>query len=75
MEKNLNYNHKSTQVLLFLAFILLAIILSACSVSSGKTLVGDTAPDINLMTADGTNFSLSQYTGKPVLLYFHMAMG
>jgi cytochrome oxidase Cu insertion factor (SCO1/SenC/PrrC family) len=67
--------HNPIRTLLYLVVFLQAIILSACSDSSGKIFIGESAPDINLMSADGTSFSLSQYSGKPVLLYFHMAIG
>lgn len=38
--------------------------------------VGDSAPAFSLPSVDGGEVSLSDYTGeRPVLLYFHMAVG
>ena len=36
-----------------------------------KTQVGDTAPEIELLTDDGTPFKLSSLRGKEVILYFY----
>jgi len=55
-------------------FALLVILLSACGGQSQKV---DTtsAPDFNLPNALGGNVSLKDYSGKNVLLFFHMAVG
>ena len=50
-------------------------ILVACGSSEGTLAVGDTAPDFSLTVADNSVVSLNDYSGKPVLLYFHMALG
>lgn len=37
--------------------------------------VGDDAPAFSLPDAHGGTVALSDYAGRPVLLYFHMAVG
>jgi len=32
---------------------------------------GDTVPDVKLVNADGTEFALSEYAGKPLVVYFY----
>ncbi len=49
-------------------------LLAACGGSSGLQ-VGDDAPDFSLQSVDGNRVSLSDFSGQPVLLYFHMAVG
>jgi len=52
------------------------VLLAACSDAPGDGLaVGDNAPDFSLPEASGSTVSLADYTGEPVLLYFHMADG
>ena len=62
--------------LLVLAAIFLV---SACSPKekSAESLVGTQAPAFQLDDARGGQVSLSDYSkqGKPVLLFFHMAVG
>jgi cytochrome oxidase Cu insertion factor (SCO1/SenC/PrrC family) len=41
----------------------------------GAVAQGDAAPSFTLPTADGTQASLSDYRGQPVLLYFSMGPG
>jgi cytochrome oxidase Cu insertion factor (SCO1/SenC/PrrC family) len=41
----------------------------------GPIAVGDTAPAFTLQSASGGPVSLSDYAGKPVLLYFSMGPG
>lgn len=58
-------------------FVLLALILAACSspqapASSSPKVA---APDFILDDALGGQASLSDYSGTPVLLFFHMAVG
>lgn len=57
--------------------IVLAFILAACGSppSSASSLVGTVAPDFQLENALGGTTSLSDYSGTPVLLFFHMAVG
>lgn len=66
------------------ATIAVAIMGAACtrqapSPSSGQAsapiAVGDTAPVFALKSASGGTVSLSEFAGKPVLLYFSMGPG
>jgi cytochrome oxidase Cu insertion factor (SCO1/SenC/PrrC family) len=53
-----------------------ALIMAACAPAAGGPQVGDPAPDFSLPDTNGDPVSLSDYTpGRPVLLYFHMAVG
>jgi len=63
---------------LFVLFFLLVagLLLQACSSSPEGIAVGAQAPEFTLQSSEGTNVSLSDYTGEqPVLLFFHMAEG
>jgi cytochrome oxidase Cu insertion factor (SCO1/SenC/PrrC family) len=61
----------------------LAILAAACTrdaatpsrLEEGPIAVGDTAPGFTLEAASGGPVSLSDYAGKPVLLYFSMGPG
>jgi hypothetical protein len=57
--------------------ILLAVwLLAACASNPQALGVGDPAPNFSLDATGGSPISLSDYQGqKPVLLYFHMAVG
>ncbi len=65
------------------AAIGIAIVASGCSrpqttePSSGASpiAVGDRAPAFGLKSAGGSTVSLSDFAGKPVLLYFSMGPG
>lgn len=59
---------------IFVFFVILAALLSACGSSntSGDTLP---APDFTLPNSLGGDVSLQDYQGKNVLLFFHMAVG
>ena len=46
----------------------LGLLLAAC-------VAGPKAPTFTLPDAGGGTVSLSDYSGRPVLLYFHMAVG
>jgi cytochrome oxidase Cu insertion factor (SCO1/SenC/PrrC family) len=61
--------------LLVIIILMFATMLSACSSLKTELSVGDIAPDFSLDAADGSLVSLQDYAGKPVLLYFHMALG
>jgi len=60
-----------------------AILAAACTRNAatpsrqqeGPIAVGDTAPAFTLKSASGGPVSLSDYAGKPVLLYFSMGPG
>jgi cytochrome oxidase Cu insertion factor (SCO1/SenC/PrrC family) len=56
-----------------LLFVLMAV-LAACS-NQSEIKVGADAPDFTLQSATGEPVSLSDYVGRPVLLFFHMAVG
>lgn len=56
--------------------VALMVLLAGCSDGPGDGLaVGDNAPDFSLPEASGSTVSLDDYSGEPVLLYFHMADG
>ena len=61
---------KSIKIVVIAIFILL---LAACSPDTG--LIGNPAPDFSLENTDGGTTTLSDYSGEPVLLFFHMAVG
>ena len=60
---------------LFYIVLTLPLLLVACGEDSQEIEVGATAPDFTLPDASGGEVSLSDYSGQPVLLYFHMAVG
>lgn len=67
---------------LLLATVLLAVVLTACEQASpggedagGPIKVGEPAPNFSLPEAGGSDVSLSDYRGSPVLLYFSMGPG
>lgn len=55
----------------------ISLLLAACGgIGGGSDIeVGAEAPDFTLPNAAGGEVSLSDYSGQPVLLYFHMAGG
>ncbi len=55
----------------------LMVFLAACTAEEAPAspLIGSVAPDFTLDDAIGTQASLSDYAGQPVLLFFHMAVG
>ena len=67
----------------FMSFAALAaVLLAACtqeaarpSSAGGGVQPGQTAPDFALPAADGGKVQLSDFEGKPVLLYFSMGPG
>ena len=62
-------------------FVLLSLVLfllAACGTSTAEEtagVVGMDAPDFTLDDALGGQTSLSDFSGEPVLLFFHMAVG
>jgi len=56
---------------------LLAFLLAACSGSATEqaSMPVSKAPDFTLPNALGGEVSLSDFTGQPVFLFFHMAVG
>ena len=64
------------RVFLIVSIALVAILITACGTPESGLEAGDRAPDFSLLAADGDTVSLSDYRGeRPVLLYFHMALG
>ena len=57
------------------ALLLLMVLVAACGGDSGGLAVGDLAPDFGLPESGGATVALSDYSGEPVLLFFHMADG
>lgn len=52
------------------------LVLAACGlVDDQPEIVGQDAPAFTLPAASGGEVSLADYSGQPVLLYFHMAGG
>lgn len=61
--------------ILYFLTLPLVILLAACGSTDQVIEVGATAPGFTLPDAAGGDASLSDYSGQPVLLYFHMAVG
>ena len=57
--------------------VILVFILAACAPPATPTnsLVGTAAPNFELENVLGGKTSLAEYSGTPVLLFFHMAVG
>lgn len=60
---------------LYFLIALLATLLAACGGTPQTTEASLPAPEFNLPNSLGGNVSLSDYEGKNVLLFFHMAVG
>jgi peroxiredoxin len=53
---------------IILAASLFLAVLSGCNNAQACPRIGDKAPDFTLPSIDGNNISLSDYTGKPVII-------
>ena len=65
------------KIILFTVLLFSLVFLAACSSAEepASSLVGTSAPDFSLENIDGSHTTLSGFQGKPVLLFFHMAVG
>ena len=69
------------RLLLLLLALPVALLVSACGGDSAtptpeeRIRPGVEGPDFTLPASDGSTVSLADFQGRPVLLYFHMAMG
>lgn len=61
--------------LLALATLLGGLMLGGCAEGEDGLAVGDLAPAFELPSTSGERVGLSDYQGRPVLLFFHMAVG
>ena len=52
-----------------------ALLMMALAMAGCGDAAGDSAPDFSLTNAVGDSVALADYTGTPVLLFFHMADG
>ena len=64
----------SRVVLIFAVLLVMAASIAGCGDSS-DVAVEDAAPDFSMVDATGDSVALADYTGTPVLLFFHMADG
>lgn len=62
-------------VSLALAALLGGLMLGGCAAGEDRLAVGDLAPAFELPSTSGERVALSDYQGRPVLLFFHMAVG
>jgi len=60
---------------LAVALLVAGITLGACAPAEDGLSVGDRAPAFELTSTAGDRVALSDYKGRPVLLFFHMAVG
>jgi cytochrome oxidase Cu insertion factor (SCO1/SenC/PrrC family) len=67
----------SKRILLLIFSIFLLLFITACNsnISSENPLIGTEATTFTLNNTDGGQTSLDDYSGTPVLLFFHMAVG
>jgi len=61
--------------MLALAALLSGIVLGGCAAGEGDLSVGDLAPEFELPSTAGERVALSDFQDRPVLLFFHMAVG
>lgn len=71
------FKNRMVQLALVILLLPLALLMTACGSEEAEAglNVGDDAPEFTLPASDGSSVSLSDYSGRPVLLYFHMAVG
>jgi hypothetical protein len=62
-------------IALALAAILGGLVLGGCASGDDGLAVGDPAPAFDLPSTSGARVALSDFEGRPVLLFFHMAVG
>lgn len=55
--------------------MLLAVGIAGCTAVLGEADPANAAPDFELASVGGGTVALDDFAGKPVLLYFHMAVG
>ena len=67
------------KTLYFTLAVMFTILLAGCASPAQpapeSSLIGSTAPDFTLDNTLGGKTTLSDYSGTPVLLFFHMAVG
>lgn len=61
--------------IILVTLLLTAFLLQACSNAPSGAQVGADAPSFTLPSTDNRSISLDDFSGQPVLLYFHMAVG
>ena len=64
----------SRSALILAVLLAMAVSIAGCGDSS-EVAVEDAAPDFTMLDATGDSVALADYTGTPVLLFFHMADG
>jgi len=57
------------------AAMLAGALLGACAPAADGLAVGEGAPAFELPSTAGDHVALADYKGRPVLLFFHMAVG
>jgi len=62
-------------IALALAALLSGLVLGGCAAREDGLAVGDLAPEFELPSTSTDRVALSDYQGRPVLLFFHMAVG